>query len=158
MDYDVIIKEVAPEHLASVRGTYRMAELPEVMGREFGRIMGALTAEGVEPSGGALAVYHGWTEDTVDVEIALTIRGVFFPQDPRGGVVRASRVPGGKVAFTVHVGPYDQLTSAYGAIQAYAEARGLKLAGMMWERYLTDPAVEPDLSKHVTEVFWPLGQ
>jgi effector-binding domain-containing protein len=159
MDYDVIIKEVAPEHLASVRGTYRTAELPEVMRREFGRIMGALTAEGIEPSGGALAIYHGWTEDTVDVEMAFTIHGVFFPQNPKHAKrgVGASRVPGGKVAFTVHVGPYDQIENAYGAIQAYAEARGLKLADMMWERYLTDPAVEPDLSKHVTEVFWPLG-
>ncbi len=156
MDYDVIIKEVAPEHLASVRGTFPMAELAEVMGREFGRIMAALNAEGVEPSGGALAVYHGWTEDAVDVEIAFTVRGVFFPQDAKG-VVKASRVPGGKVAFTVHKGPYDQIGNAYGAIQAYAEAHSLKLAGTMWERYLTGPE-ETDLSKHVTEVFWPLEQ
>jgi effector-binding domain-containing protein len=156
MDYDVIIKEVAPEHLASVRGTHPVAELPKVMGREFGRIMDALTAEGVQPSGGALAIYHGWTEDTVDVEIAFTIRGVFFPQKPRSDV-KPSRVPGGKVVFTTHVGPYDQIESAYRAIQSYATANRLKLANMMWERYLTDPAAEPDLSRHVTEVFWPVA-
>ncbi len=156
MDYDVIVKEVEPEHLASVRGTYPMAELPSVMGRGFGQIMAALTAEGVEPSGGALAIYHGWTEDAVDVEIAFTVRGVFFPPNAKGSV-KASRVPGGKVAFTAHKGPYDQIGSAYGAIQAYAEAHGLKLAGTMWERYLTGPE-ETDLSKHVTEVFWPLEQ
>jgi hypothetical protein len=27
----------------------------------------------------------------------------------------------------------------------------------MWERYLTDLATEPDLTKHVTELFWPLS-
>jgi effector-binding domain-containing protein len=155
MDYDVTIKEVASEHLASVRGTYPIAQLPEVMGREFGRVMSALTAEGVQPSGGAVVIYHGWTEDTVDAEIAFTIQGVFFPQNPRGGV-RPSRVPGGRVAFTTHVGPYDQIANAYGAIQAYAKENRLELAGTMWERYLTDPAVEPDLSKHVTELFWPV--
>ncbi len=38
----------------------------------------------------------------------------------------------------------------------YAKANDLTLADTMWERYLTGPA-EPDLSKHVTEVFWPLA-
>ena len=156
MEYEVVVKEVAPEHLASTRGIYRIADLPQVMGREFGRIMDALTAEGMQPLGGALAIYHGWTEDTVDLEIAFTIRGVFFPQDRRGGV-KAGRVPGGKVAFTRHVGRYDRIEEAYRAIQAFARANGLELAGTMWERYLTDPTVEPDLDKHITEVFWPVA-
>lgn len=156
MDYEITTREVSPEHTASVRGTYPIAELPQVMGREFGRVMDALAAEGIRPAGGALAIYHGWTGDTVDVEIALTVPGVFFPQE-RKGAVRASRVPGGKVAHTVHVGPYDQLAGAYSAIQEYASEHGLQLAGMMWERYLTGPAEEPDQSKHVTEIFWPLA-
>ncbi|OFW57219.1 MAG: hypothetical protein A2133_06855 [Actinobacteria bacterium RBG_16_64_13] len=156
MDYEVAVRNVAPEHTASVRGTYPMAQLAEVMPKEFGRVMAALTAEGIPPSGGAVAIYHGWNEETVDVELAITIRGVFFPQDLRRGV-KASRVPGGKVVFTEHIGPYDQIAAAYGAIQAYAKANGLDLAETMWERYLTDPAVEPDLSKHVTEVYWPLA-
>ncbi len=153
MTYEVTVKEVTPERLAGVRGTYRIADLGEVMGREFGRIMAAMAAQGVSPSGGALTVYHGWTEDTVDAEIAFTIEGDFAPQED----VKPGMLPGGKAAFTVHVGPYDQIGAAYEAIQQHAEANGLTLADMMWERYLTDPTVEPDLSKHVTEVFWPLA-
>jgi effector-binding domain-containing protein len=150
--YEVEIKDPAPMRLAGVRGTYGIAELGEVMGREFGRIMAALTAQGVHPSGGAVTVYHGWTEDTVDAEIAFTVDGEFAAE----GDVRPSTLSGGKAAFTIHVGPYDQIGAAYGAIQEYAKANGLNLAGMMWERYLTGPE-EPDLSKHVTEVFWPLA-
>jgi effector-binding domain-containing protein len=55
------------------------------------------------------------------------------------------------------MGPYSGLVAAYEAVQNYAAANGLELAGNMWERYLTDPAVEPDLSKHVTEIYWPIG-
>ena len=91
MGYDVTVKEVGPERLAGVRGTYRIVELGEVMGREFARIMGAITAQGVHPSGGAVTVYHGWTEDTVDAEIAFTIDGDFAPQ----GDVKPSMLPGG---------------------------------------------------------------
>lgn len=156
MDYDVTLKQVATEHLASVRGTYPIARLPELMPAEFARVMNELTAEGIQPSGGAVTIYHGWGGDTVDAEIGFTIRGVFFPRDPKGPV-RASRTPGGKVLFTVHVGLYAELEAAYKAIQAYAKANRLELAGIMWERYLTGPAAEPDSSKHVTEVYWPVA-
>lgn len=164
MDYEVAMREVPPEHLASVRGTYPISQLPAVMPKEFGRIMRALRAEGVQPAGGAVAIYHSWSEDTVDVEIAFAIKGVFFPQDVRRGAkhhpqgsVRPSMIPGGRVLYTRHVGPYDQIAAAYGAIQAYARTNDLKLADRMWEKYLTDPATEPDLGKHVAEVFWPLA-
>jgi effector-binding domain-containing protein len=156
MDYNVTIREVVAEQLASVRDTYPMARLPEAMPGEFGRVMAALVAEGIQPAGGAVAIYHGWTEDAVDVEIGFTIRGVFFPQDPHGRV-KASRIPGGRALSTLHMGPYSGLVAAYEAVQNYAAANGLELAGNMWERYLTDPAVEPDLSKHVTEIYWPIG-
>ena len=33
---------------------------------------------------------------------------------------------------------------------------GLVLGNVMWERYLTDPSAEPDVSKHVTEAYWPV--
>jgi effector-binding domain-containing protein len=156
MDYSVSIREVAPEHIAGLRGTYPVAQLPQVMAGEFGRVMGVLIAEGVKPAGGAVAVYHDVTDDTVDVEIAFTIHGVYFPRDKKG-VVKPGRLPGGKVAFTTHVGPYDKLEEAYTAVQAYAKANGVKLAGMMWERYLTGLDEEPDVNKHVTEIYWPLA-
>jgi effector-binding domain-containing protein len=99
-----------------------------------------------------VTVYHGWTEDTVDAEIAFSVDWDFAAE----GDLRPRTLPGGKALFTMHVGPYDQIGAAYGAIQEYAKVNGLNLAGMMWERYLTGPE-ETDLSKHVTEVFWPLA-
>lgn len=155
MAYDVVVKEVAPEHLAGIRGTYRIAELPEVMPRELRRIMAALQTEGMQPAGGAVAVYHGWDEETVDAEIGVPIRGVFFPRDPKAGI-KAGMVPGGRAVFTVHVGAYDELGAAYEAIREYAKAKGLELADRMWEKYLSDAAIEPDLGRHITEVYWPL--
>jgi effector-binding domain-containing protein len=156
MDYEVTLKETASEHLASVRGIYPISQLAEAMPKAFAQVMKVLTAQGVQPSGGAITVYHGWSSDTVDAEIGFTIRGVFFPQEPKGAV-RASRIPGGRVLFAAHVGPYEQLEAAYRAIQAYAEENGLQLAETMWEKYLTDPAQEPDLTKHLTEVYWPVA-
>ena len=114
MAYDVSIKELAAERLVSARGRYRTAQLKLVVPRELARVVGALVAQGAEPIGGAVAVYHGWKEDTVDVELGYSARGAFSSQEP-GGVAESS-LPGGRVLFTVHVGPYDQIREAYKAV------------------------------------------
>ena len=57
--------------------------------------------------------------------------------------------------FTVYVGRYDQIEPAHNAMQADAAHHGWSWL-RSWERYFTDPDEEPDLSKHVTHVYWPL--
>jgi len=123
-------------------GTHPIAQMAEVMPKEFGRVMAALTAEGCSRRGGRwpstrLDRGDGGRGDRVHHPRRL------LPTDLKKGSVKASRVPGGKVAFTVHVGPYEQIAAAYAAIQAYARANRLKLGDTMWERYLHRPAVDP---------------
>ncbi|NLE74317.1 MAG: GyrI-like domain-containing protein [Actinobacteria bacterium] len=152
MVYEIEERELEPEVLASIRSWVSMEEMAERMGRDFDRITAVLRAQGVEPAGPPLAYYHAWTEDAGDLEVGFPVEQPFVARD---GVVR-SQLPGGKALFTVYIGQYDKIEPAYNAMQAYAVQNGLDLAPYMWERYLTKPDEEPDLSKHVTHVYWPL--
>ena len=152
MAYDIEERDLKPEMIASIRGWVPMVEIAERMGRDFDRIMALLAAQGIKPSGPPVAYYHAWTEEAGDLEVGFPVGQPFAPGD---GVAR-SELPGGKALFTVYVGRYDQIEPAYNAMQAYAAHHGLELAPFMWERYFTDPDEEPDLSKHVTHVYWPL--
>lgn len=152
MAYEIEERELEPATLASIRAWTPMGEIAERMGRDFGRIMSVLGPQGVMPVGAPIAYYHAWTEDAGDLEIGFPVAQPF---EPRDGVER-SELPGGKVLFTVYVGRYDEIEPAYNAIMAYAAHHGLDLAPSMWETYLTDPATEPDQSKHVTHICWPL--
>jgi effector-binding domain-containing protein len=154
MAYDVSVKEIAPERIVSARGRYRMAQLSLVVPRELARVVTALLAQKAEPTGGAVARYHGWNDESVDVELGYPARGDFVSVE--GGVAE-SLLPGGKVVFTTHVGAYDQIAEGYKAVMDYAEANSIGLADTMWERYVTDPSCEPDASKYVTEIYWPLA-
>lgn len=152
MDYEITVRELEPEVLASVRVTAHMDEMGQVMGREFSRVIGVLNRQGLSPVGGAVAVYHSFTPESADMELGFPVAGQVKEEEG----VAPGLLPGGRAAFTVYVGPYDQIEPAYRAIQKYAEENGLELQPVMWEKYLTDPEVEPDLSKHVTEIYWPL--
>ena len=152
MAYGIQLRELPTERLASVRSRQSIADLGRLMEREFGHIMTALAHQGLYPTGPPVAIYHSWSEDSVDVELGFPIVGEFQEADG----VFPSELPAGKVASTIFVGRYEDIEKAYEAIQAWAKENGLELAEMMWERYFTSPEEEPDLSKHVTEVFWPV--
>jgi AraC family transcriptional regulator len=70
--------------------------------------------------------------------------------------VRLDTLPGGFAAVTMHVGPYDQLSDAYAALEQWIESEGLTRSAAPWESYLTDPAESPDPKDWKTEVFWPV--
>jgi effector-binding domain-containing protein len=57
----------------------------------------------------------------------------------------------------MHVGPYERLGSTYGELMAWAAAEGHRLAGQMWESYLSDPRAEPDPAGWQTLITWPLS-
>ena len=91
MAYDVSVKEIAPERIVSARGRYRMAQLSLVVPRELARVVTALLAQKAQPVGGAVARYHGWNDDSVDVELGYPARGDFSSVE--GGVAE-SMLPG----------------------------------------------------------------
>ena len=72
------------------------------------------------------------------------------------GDVHPGELPGGEVAFTWHVGPYDTIGEAHGALTAWVLANSRKQRGPMWEVYWTDPGQEPDPTRWKTELIMPL--
>ncbi|MFU8889202.1 MAG: GyrI-like domain-containing protein [Trueperaceae bacterium] len=55
------------------------------------------------------------------------------------GDVVASEIPAGRAVQCIHVGPFDQLGAAYGALEAWMAERGLEHGGPAFEVYLDDP-------------------
>jgi effector-binding domain-containing protein len=82
------------------------------------------------------------------VPVAKTIDG--------NATVQPSELPGGTVATTVHIGPYDGLGAAHEALQAWAREHDKTPAGGPWESYVTGPGRESDPSKYKTILYLPL--
>jgi effector-binding domain-containing protein len=76
----------------------------------------------------------------------------------RSGDVQPSELPGGQVAVTVHVGPYDQMEPAYQALASWVTDHGGELTGDAWEVFFSDPATEPGPATWRTEIVQPCRQ
>jgi effector-binding domain-containing protein len=66
-----------------------------------------------------------------EVEIGVLVPAPFTP----AGRIRASTLPGGRVARATHRGDYARLGATHAAVHTEVERRGLTAAGPCWEVY-----------------------
>lgn len=151
MAYEIEIQGRAPQTTAAIRVATTQAEISAVLDRLFPEVWAELERQGVPAAGPPFARWHHFAADRVDLEAGFPVAA---PVAGAGRIV-AGALPGGRAAVTVHRGPYDTLTEAYHAIEAWAAREGQAAGAAPWEIYLTDPGATPDPTTWRTEVVWP---
>jgi len=136
---------------AVVEATLPISEIGPWLGRHYGTIAGVLAARGQVPAGPPFARYHPETDDRFRVEAGFPVAAAIDPVDD----VHPSTLPGGPMAETMHIGPYDAIEPAYGALASWVHEHDGELAGDAWEIYFTSPAEHPDPATWRTEIVQP---
>jgi effector-binding domain-containing protein len=146
---EVEVREMAGVALAVVRRQVAATELAQIVPECCGLVWEAVKAQKV-PAGRHVAVY--W-DDAIRLEVGVEVQAPFVDD----GEVVNSATPAGPVATVVHLGPYDTLGAAHGAIRAWAAANGRRLAGPSWEIYAHwRPEWDADPSQIRTDVCYLL--
>jgi effector-binding domain-containing protein len=154
MEYQVSVRESAPQPILSVRGHTSVGEMPGFFAEAYRDIFERLGELGVHPAGPPLSIYHDpdFREDDVDVEV-----GVPVPEAVDGtGRLVGRTLPGGPIATTVHAGSYELLGPAYRSLAAWTQEHGHEMAGPPREVYLNSPTEVKDPSELRTELVWPI--
>ena len=146
------LRVLPSHHTAAVRETVTQDDLTEALGRMFQSVKAALGRQGVEPDGSPFARYHTFGEE-IDLEAGVVVSSAIQPD----GVVKPGELPAGPAAIAVHAGPYEGLAATYDAIDRWIKGTGRTASGGPWEIYLTDPSAEPDPTKWLTEIIWPVN-
>jgi effector-binding domain-containing protein len=151
MGQDVVVKEVAPQWIASVRDI-----LPnyQAVGTLYGEVYGLLGRMG-SPGGLPVALWHDreYKETDVDGEAGVYLQKPIEP----AGRVKVYELPGCTVASIIHAGAFQTLNTSYRAIAAWIGANGYAPAGPARELYLKmgQPARHDDES-YITEIQIPV--
>jgi len=103
------------------------AEFPRVWKGLLDQVWAALHAAGITRGCPNVMLY---LDDVPHVEI-----GVLYDGPPLAVPVVPSVLPGGRVAATVHRGPYAELGAAHDAVRRWCASQGLVTAGPRWEVY-----------------------
>jgi DNA-binding transcriptional MerR regulator len=151
MTSDVVLKEVAPQWIASLR---EIIPAYRAIGALFGKLYGALGPLSAEGTGVALFHDTEYKEQNVDVEAGVYVKRSLRLDEP----LRSYQLPVALVASTIHHGAFDHIGEAYGALLRWIETNGYHPAGPAREIFLhvSTPVSREDPS-NVTEIQLPVA-
>lgn len=146
------IVELPEQGAAVIHLTVPTTEIRQVMGPALNEVLAAVAAQGCRQTGAWFTHHLHRPTDVFDFEVGVPIAGTLAAT----GRVRPGRLPAARVVRTVHVGEYDDLASAWGALEAWLAARGHAAAGEMWEHYTVGPESGLPAAQWRTQLVWPL--
>ena len=161
LPYQVKTKEVAAQPYAYLRRETSLADIEGSREEAFGALRRDLYARGVSPAapnfllpveGGALE--PNWKSDepwcfTVDFCVPTPVRLDTKP------TLTSALLPAARLAYTLHIGPYEPLHLASRTVRAWALEKGLTL-GQKREVYFVGAQETAEPSRFRTEVQYAL--
>ena len=119
MAYKVSVEERVEQATAVVRDRVARDGIAEFIGGAFAEVMAAANAQHVTVVGPPFGRYRV-LETGFEVEAGFATS---WPVEPVGRVI-PSVLPGGEVATTMHVGPYDGVAEAYTTVEQWLAGQG----------------------------------
>ncbi len=149
MEHEVTLRERQAALVVSKRFPVRLSEIGGALGAAFGEVYGHLGAIQAAGDGPPFVIYHEVPtgDDPFDIEVCAPVTRVVGP--PPGW--QTQELPAGTFATLIHVGPYDTVATAYGAMMAWIGGHHLSVAGPPREVYLSPPDTPPDQIRTIVE-------
>lgn len=157
--YDVILKQVEPQLVASVRTILpERAEIGALFGEVY-EALGAHVLKALGPNPGEAGQTLVLWYDTEFKETDFDGAAAFFVRCrvPDNGRMRVHELPAATMASTIHHGSYEAIGDAHAAVFAWVEANGYTIAGADREVYLYNKApIRRDDPSYITEIQYPV--
>lgn len=153
MGQDVVLKELEPQWIASVRAVIANYQ---AVGPLYQEVFGLLGRTGC-PGGMPVALWHDaeYKETDVDGEAGVYLQK---PAEPAGRV-KVYQLPACTAASIIHAGSFQTLNSSYRALAAWMDANGYSPAGPARELYLKiGQQVRQDDESYITEIQIPVSR
>jgi DNA-binding transcriptional MerR regulator len=146
-DYEVIEKTYDEVEIISMRYTGAYDQCGKYMGEIYKTVKGA--AKDVPFN----LYYDDEYKEDADIEVCVPVKKAIKTE----GNVVSRRLPAESGLSVIHIGPYDEVGSAYQAINDYASKHNLELTTPLREIYRKGPGMlfKGNPNKYVTEMFIP---
>ncbi len=149
--FDAEIKEWPAFYYMGIREKLNGAEISQKFGAYIGLIMTEMKRQGAEQAGNPFSINYSASGDLFDIEICIPVKK---PMLENGNIK-----PGNKLATKALViqyyGDYMNIGKVYGPGFEYLAKNNMNASGAPMEFYVTDPMLEKDTAKWLTEVVLP---
>lgn len=145
MDHDIV--------MLAIRDSGDVSELGQKYGALFGRISTYMQENKIEAVGAPLVRTLAWNPPFTVFEAGIQVNaGEYALKDG----IELMTIPAGNVATYTHMGSYEHLEESYNKIDDFLNEKKIQSIGGPWEVYITDPMLEKDTSKWITQISFPI--
>lgn len=138
--------------LATYKTTTNIKTISEDIGASYMKIGEFMKKNKAEIAGPVLAIYHSFAPEKIEMECAIPIS-----KELKGdGTVNVIKMPAGNAIVAHYYGSYMETGPTHEAIIKYTKDNNRKISGSPWEVYVTDPGIEKDTAKWLTEIYYPV--
>ncbi|WP_349826735.1 GyrI-like domain-containing protein [Brevibacterium litoralis] len=157
---DPRIITVAATPAAVVSGTnVPFADIAGFYDKAYPAIAEVLEHHQLTPIGPAYGLMTRMPTETMDLEVGFALdHALPVARKSAGGVqVEPSSLPGGLVATTTYVGPYEGLGGAWESFMSAIPGTGHTPRMPFWEVYVTEPGPDADPATMRTDLYVSVG-
>ncbi len=137
----------------AIHDTASLATIGQKLGQHYATLEEESGRQNLEMAGSPFAIYYSESETNFDMDVAMQINKM---ANSHGNII-ASTIPAGKAVVASFYGPYEKSGMGHAAANKFImEHPELVVTGAPREVYVTDPESEPDASKWLTQIIYPV--
>jgi effector-binding domain-containing protein len=122
------------------------------MSKMYTELFTVLQKAKVDVNGHPFCIFPSFSEESMDMTCALPVAA----DAKLPAKYKIMQTPASRAIKAIHYGAYDKLQNTHAEVQKYLAYKKYEESGAPWEVYVTDPYVEKDTTKWVTEVYYPI--
>ena len=151
MSYQIEVVTLKPQPVLVMEDEVGPEALGAALARMLPMVHGYASKQGAVVTGMPFMRYLAMT-DRFHIQAGIPVA------EPTQGTeeIKPAELPGGKAATTVFLGPYHEVGTAWDAINAWRQERGLEIGFGGWDVYENDPSEVTDPSELRTRIYQPL--
>ena len=152
---EITIENIPDLNLYTIKdSTSNMSEISAKLGQIFKEVMEFVEKNKLICTGAPLSITHSYSETSWVFEAGFPVAD--NKPKPTGRITQ-SKIPEGDVVKAVHIGPYTSMEKTYNKITEFIKAKNLKIRGLSWEVYMSDPMNTPP-DKLYTFIYFPIDR
>lgn len=136
---------------AAIQKEVPFADIKTFYAESFTAIGSALAKALLPMAGAPSGIYYSYDEVNQVTNMAAAIP---IPRPKNLGEIGTLQLPAARAYVIDYYGPYENMMSAYNAIDIFLAKHSLTPRMPMIEEYLTDPQVETDTGKWLTRIYF----
>ena len=118
----------------------------------YGQIMEVMGKENLKQSGPVFAIYYSESSTNFDFDAAIPVTGKMSDMNN----VKSKVMSETKAVVVHYYGPYEGTPAGHEMASKYIMENNLTMTGLVWEEYVTDPGVEKDPGKWLTNIYYSI--